>query len=60
MTVSMADVSTRLNLSSEQEAEKYIRDMVREDGERWERILKEYELFVIKQAEGEKTNHNLV
>lgn len=31
MTVSMADVSTRLNFSSEQEAEKYIRDMVRRE-----------------------------
>ena len=28
MTVSLADVSTRLQFGSEQEAEKYIRDMV--------------------------------
>ena len=29
MTVGLADVSSRIGLSSEQEAEKYIRDMVR-------------------------------
>ena len=29
MTVGLADVSSRVGLSSEQEAEKYIRDMVR-------------------------------
>ena len=28
MTVGLADVSTRLQFSGEQEAEKYIRDMV--------------------------------
>ncbi|XP_064402574.1 COP9 signalosome complex subunit 3-like isoform X2 [Halichondria panicea] len=32
LTVGLADVSTKLELSSEQEAEKYIRDMI-EDGE---------------------------
>jgi len=31
MTVSLADVSSRLNFRSELEAEKYIRDMVRRE-----------------------------